>query len=84
MWAVRIAVESGQPMADVGGVADLAHLAVADDVEPGVVLQPDDLVDALLQRRRRTATGRCFVTAILGEQQVDDLRAVAEGCRRVW
>ena len=69
-------------MADVSGVADLAHLAVADDVEPCVFLQPDDLVHALLQHVIEQSRV-VLVTAILGEQQIDDLprsRKAADVC----
>src|SRR5688572_16365195 len=67
----RVAVESRQPMPHVRGIADLAHLAVAHDVEPSVSLQPDDLVYALLQCVLETL---CIdgVAAILGEQQIDE------------
>ena len=41
--ARRIAVEAGQAVLDVGGVADLAHLAVADDVDADLDLPADDL-----------------------------------------
>jgi hypothetical protein len=37
--ACAVAVEAGQPVLDVGGVADLAHLAVADDVDPRTALR---------------------------------------------
>ena len=42
--------EAGQALADVGGVADLAHLAVVDDVDAGRDLLPDDLGDGVLTR----------------------------------
>src|SRR5688572_24785712 len=72
----RVAVESRQPMPHVRGIADLAHLAVAHDVEPGVLLQPNDLVHALLQCVLEMLRID-VVAAILSEQQIDD-------CLRSW
>ena len=69
-------------MADVGGVADLAHLAVADDIEPGVVLPTNDLVHGLLQQVIEQSSV-VLVTAILREQHVDNLprsRKAADVC----
>ena len=48
-WAV--ALESGDPVLDVGGVADLAHFAVADHVHPGLALFRHDRVHGLGQQR---------------------------------
>ena len=70
--AFRIAVEPGQPMPDVGGIADLAHLAVAHHVEPGVLLESHDLPHALLQDIVEK-NGIDLVAAILREQQIDEL-----------
>src|SRR5262245_44672191 len=42
-----LAAEPGEAMADVGGVADLALLAVVDDVNAGLGLHPDDVGDGL-------------------------------------
>ena len=51
-----IAGEPGDPVLDVGGVADLGHLAVGDQIDAGLDLAPDCLVDAgpdrLVEHRR--------------------------------
>ena len=72
--ARRVAIEAGQPVLDVGRVADLAHLAVADDVDADLDLLADDFRDRvgdhlLGVRRHRSAV-------LMGEQHVGDrLRA---------
>ena len=43
--------EAGEPVPDVGGVADLALLAVADDVDAGLALGPDDVGHRLAHAR---------------------------------
>jgi hypothetical protein len=43
-----IAFKSRQPVTDVGGVADLAGLAIAHDVDTGLLLQADNVFDAAL------------------------------------
>ena len=43
--------EAGEAVSDVGGVADLALLAVADDVDTGVALGPDDVGHRLAYAR---------------------------------
>ncbi len=43
--ARRIAGEAGEAIRDVGRVADLAHLAVADDVDAGLDLAAHDVRD---------------------------------------
>jgi hypothetical protein len=39
----KLTAEAGEPVLDVGGIADLAGLAVADDVEADLGLAPDDV-----------------------------------------
>ncbi len=68
----RVAVESGQPMTDVGGIADLAHLAVAHDIEPGVFLHPHRVVHTPLQHlldERSIA----LLSTVQREEQLDDI-----------
>ena len=42
---MALAAEPVEPVLDVGGVARLRHLAVIDDVDPGLRLLRDDLGD---------------------------------------
>src|SRR5688572_26543752 len=69
----RVALESRQPMPDVGGIADLAHLAVAHDIEPGVPLSRHDAGDALLQHSVYER-GITLLSPLQREQHVDDFR----------
>lgn len=41
--------EPARPFGDVGGIAGLAHLAIADDVDPRFNLEADHLVDGVSQ-----------------------------------
>src|SRR4051812_16380982 len=58
-------------MTDVRRIADLAGLAVADDVDADFRLLRDDIVDARLHRRIEC---RLVVrlTTVLGEEKIDD------------
>ena len=59
-------------MADESRVADLAHLAVADDVDARV----DLVLDAILDRRADDALvllGVDLLALVLGEDDVDDV-----------
>ena len=47
--AVAVAAKPRHAVGDVSGVADLAHLAVADDVDPGVPLARDDGVHGVAE-----------------------------------
>ena len=59
-------------MTDVGGVADLARLAVADDVDASVDLPLHGVVHAALYSFVERGRIDHFI-AILREQQVEDL-----------
>jgi hypothetical protein len=65
-------LEAGEAMADVRGVADLAHLAVAHHVDTGSDLLLHDVGDRDAHRRveRLRVMG---LVAILREQPIDDL-----------
>ena len=76
-------------MAHVGRVADLAHLAVADEVDPGIDLVRDSVGD----RRAHDALELGVVdraAVVLSEHDVDDLlgpREAADVCgqhRQRW
>src|SRR5690606_18028893 len=68
-----MSLESGQPVLDVRRVADLAGLAVADDIEPDLDLPEDDLVDGL--RERSVELGRFVRLApLLAKQEIEDRR----------
>ena len=45
LGGARVRLDAADPMPDVGGVGRLAHLAVADDIDPGGELLCDDIVD---------------------------------------
>ena len=65
-------LEAAQAMADERRVADLAHLAVADDVDARV----DLVLDAILDRRADDALvllGVDLLALVLGEDDVDDV-----------
>ena len=65
-------LEAAEAVADIGRVADLAHLAVADEVDPGLHLAPD----AIAHRLADHAVVSCPVdrlAAVLGEHELDDL-----------
>jgi hypothetical protein len=67
----RIALESGEAVTDVRGVADLAHLAVTHDIDAHVVLAANDLVYAVLEGVLELL-GIDLVAAILREQEIDN------------
>src|SRR5262245_18610209 len=71
-WPRRVAVEPRQPMPHVGGIADLAHLAVAHDVEPGVLLHSHRVADTSLQRLVDEASVARLST-LQREQHVEDV-----------
>ena len=59
-------------MTDVGGVADLAGLAVADDVDSGGDLLRDHILDTTPHGGIELGLVVRFA-AILGEEEIDDL-----------
>ena len=72
--ARRIAIEAREPVLDIGGVADLAHLAVADDVHADFDLLADDVDDRIGDHA--IGVWRNGAVALAGEQHVgDSLRA---------
>ena len=55
------AVEAGQALLDIGRIADLRHLPVADDVDAGPGLAPDHVGDGVGdsgRHRRRVGLGQ--------------------------
>ena len=70
-----------KPVLDVGGVADLARLAVADDVDAGGDLLRDGVGDA---GRDGGIEGRRVVrlAVVFFVEQLDDLARCEAGCRR--
>ena len=73
--ARRVAGETGQPIADVGGVGDLAHLSVAHHVDACGDLPPHDVRDGVGDGPARRAVVR-DLTALAREEDVgDSLRA---------
>ena len=77
------AAEAVEPVLDVGGVARLRHLAVIDDVDPGIGLAPDDAGDRLGDPRaeRRASTGT--PSSLANIVRTRDLPGAA-GCRCGW
>ena len=76
-------LEAAQPMADVGGVADLAHLAVGDEVDPGI----DLVCDAVGHRGADDPIERVGVDGLAPVlRRTRDRRPPgdAAGCRRGW
>ncbi len=79
-----VELEAGQTVAHVCRIADLAHLAVADEVDPGVDLVRDSVGD-----RRAHDTLELGVVdraaVVLSEHDVDNLlgpREAADMCRQ--
>ncbi len=73
--ARRVPVEAGDAVLDVGRVADLAHLAVTDEIDAGLNLAAHDLGDAV-PNRARSRRGVRDGALLAGEQHVGDgLRA---------
>ena len=66
-------LEPAQPVADVCGVADLAHLAVADHVDARLDLMTHAVEDRLVEQPV-IALLVDRLAAILGEHQFDELR----------
>src|SRR5262249_13755772 len=60
------AAEAVEAADDVGGVADLAHLAVVDDVDAGVGLMADDTLDGFGDRAR---LGRVALAAVIARER---------------
>ena len=67
-----IAFESGEAVADVGGVADLAGFAVADDVDAALFLLLHGLADRAAHRFLEFRFVDWFA-AVLREKQIDDV-----------
>ena len=66
-----IAFEAGEAMANVGGVADLAHFAVARDVDTGVGLLLHDVINGA----RDDGFELCGIhrlATVLREEQIDN------------
>src|SRR5689334_2086301 len=66
--------ESREPIFDVGGIADLARLAVADDVDARRDLLRDGVGDAVHDGGVEVS-GLELLTAVLFVQESDDLAA---------
>ena len=72
-----VARESGEPVLDVGGVADLARLAVADDVDARGDLLGDGVGDA--GRDGGVESGAVVrLAAVFLVEQLDDLGAARQ------
>src|SRR5262249_4287253 len=65
-------LEPTQPVADVGGVADLAHLAVGDPIHPGIHLMLDPVAHGAADDAVELV-GVHRLAPVLGEDEIDNL-----------
>ena len=75
--ARRMAAEAREALYDVGRIADLAHLAVADDRDPGLDLPLHRLVDSLLHHAVELGLVICLAL-VAGEQQRNEFGAARQ------
>jgi hypothetical protein len=65
-------LEAAQPVADVGGVSDLAHLAVRDQVDPGIGLVADAICHRVADHLL-VALAVDVLAAVLAEHHVNHI-----------